>query len=500
MRQATLIATLSSPPSPSGEEIASLPASVGWLEVLADRVVGIDPDWLRGRFRGQLLYSLRSRAEGGCYDGDNRERAALLTAAARRWDLVELETRDLGGDAAVRVPKERRVLSWHGTAADLGELRPRWQRLAAAEARLVRLVPAAREPAEGLAPLRLLREAGRDDLLAYASGPAGWWSRLLAPRLGAPFVVAAVREEAGEPAVARLVRDYGLPDLPPLAELYGIVGRGAVKSLSPRLHNSAYRSLDLPALYLPFPAASFDSFWGELADGALADLGWPLRGLTITSPHKEEAVAAAGEASAIARQAGAANTLLRQGAAWLADTADAEGVLAALEARGVEVGGRQVAVVGCGGAGRAAAAGLQRAGGRVTLVNRSPERGLYASQLLGLPFVPLARFDPRPFSLLVHATPLVEEPPFAVSSLEPGTVVVELAYGTASSSLMAAASGGGGIAIDGREVLLIEARRQFEMMTGRRMPAGPARKLIGGAGARASIPPPPNGSRPAVSR
>lgn len=500
MRQATLIATLSSPPSPSGDEIASLPPCVGWLEIRADKVAGLDPDWLRGRFRGKLLYSLRSRAEGGFFDGDNHDRGARLAAAARRWDLVELETRDLGGETASRVPADRRVLSWHGTAADLDELRSRWQRLAAVEARLVRLVPSASEPADGLVPLRLLREAGRDDLLAYASGSAGWWSRLLAVRLGAPFVFAAVREEAGEPAVSRLVEDYGLPALPPLAELYGIVGRGAVKSLSPRLHNSAYRSLDLPALYLPFPAASFDSFWGDLADGALGDLGWPLRGLTVTSPHKEEAVAAAGEASAIARQAGAANTLLRHGAAWHADTADAEGVLAALEARGVNVNGRQVAVVGCGGAGRAAAAGLQRAGGEVTLVNRSPERGAYASQLLGLPFVPLAHFDPRPFSLLVHATPLVEEPPFAVSGLEQGTAVVELAYGAASSSLMAAAAGGGGIAIDGREVLLIEARRQFEMMTGRRMPAGPARKLIGGTGGRASIPPHPDRPRSAVSR
>jgi 3-dehydroquinate dehydratase / shikimate dehydrogenase len=497
MRQATLVATLTSPPSASGAEIAALPDCVGWLEVRAERTGELDPDWLRARFRGELLYSLRGTL------GDRRVQRARLLRAAKRWDLIELEAGDLDPEVLGRVPPARRVLSWHGPAATLEELRTRWRSFSGTPARLTRLVPAAVEPADGLAPLRLLREAGRADLVAYASGPAGWWSRLLAPRLGAPFVFAAAgEEEVGEPSVARLIGDYGLPDLPALEELYGIVGRGAVKSLSPRLHNAAYRTLDLSALYLPFLAANFGEFWDELADGALADLGWPLRGLTVTSPHKEQAVTAAGEASEVALQAGAANTLLRRGAAWRADTADADGVLSVLAARGVEVAGRPVAVVGCGGAGRAAAAGLQRAGGQVTLVNRSMERGRYASHLLGLPWVPLARFDARPFSLLIHATPQVEEPPFAVSRLEKGAAVVELAYGPASSPLVAAAAGGGGIAIDGREVLLVEAGRQFRMMTGRRMPVRAARALIGGAGdgVRASIPPHPDAPPTAAPR
>src|SRR6185295_218819 len=244
-------------------------------------------------------------------------------------------------------------------------------------------------------PLRLLREIsreiGRCDVIAYASGPAGWWSRLLAPRLGAPFVFAAAGEptggSAGEPTAARLVEDYGLPDLPPIEALYGIAGRSATaaKSLSPRLHNASYRALGLPALYLPFPTRDFVAFWRQLPAG-LDGLGFHLAGLTVTSPHKEEALEAVEHRSRLARQAGAANTLLRHNGSWRADTADAEGVLAVLGARGVDVAGRQAAVVGCGGAGRAAAAGLQQAGGKVTLVNRSLERGLYASNLLTLPF------------------------------------------------------------------------------------------------------------------
>lgn len=495
MREAALAAVLTSPPSSTGGEISSLPSSVRWLEVRSDLAGDLDPDRLRGDFSGTLLYSLRSRAEGGAFAGSDSERRARLVAAARRWDLVELETGDLVPEILDQVPAERRVLSWHGSRNEttpgttLEELRVRLDHLAQVPARLTRLVPAAGEPADALAPLRLLRDAGRSDLTAWASGPAGGWSRLLAPRLGAPLVFAAAHEEGGEPTVAQLIADYGLPQLPPIEKLYGIVGRTAGKSLSPRLHNAAYRALCLPALYLSFPTERFEAFWDELGDGALADLGWPLRGLTVTSPHKEAALVAAAEASPLARQAGGANTLLRKDVAWRADTADADGVLCALSAHGIAVAGRRVAVVGCGGAGRAAAAGLKAAGASVTLVNRGIERGCFASDLLGLPFVPLSRFSARELSLVIHATPLQHEPPFPVEDLKDGVVVVELVYGSAPTPLMTAAAARG-LAIDGREVLLVEAQRQFQMMTGRRMPQDLVRKARqDGPEACAGIPP-----------
>jgi 3-dehydroquinate dehydratase / shikimate dehydrogenase len=480
MREAALVAILGSAPSPSDSEITSLPAGVRWLEVRADRTGDLDPDRLRAAFPGPLLYSLRSRAEGGLFSGSTAERRARLLAAARRWDLIELESDDLVPEILDRVPAERRVLSWHGaerTGASLGELRDRLARLAPVAARLVRLVPGAAEPADALAPLRLLREAGRPNLTAWASGPAGGWSRLLAARLGAPFLFAAAEAGEGEPSLAQLVADYGLPHLPPLTTLYGIVGRTAGTSLSPRLHNAAYRALGLPALYLSFPTERFEGFWEELGDGALAGLGWPLRGLTVTSPNKEAALAAVEEASPLARSTGGANTLVRRDTIWRADTADADGVLSVLAGRGVPVAGRRAAVVGCGGAGRAAAAGLQAAGAEVTLVNRGIERGHFAGRLLGLPFVPLAHFSARDFPLVVHATPLQHEPPFPVEDLKEGAVVVELVYGAAPTPLVSAVTARGGVVVDGREVLLVEAQRQFQMMTGRNMPQDLVRRM-----------------------
>lgn len=478
MTDATLIATLTG--SPNGE-LSSLPKAVRDLEVRADLAGDLNPDDLRQRFSGELIYSLRGRAEGGAFEGSPEERRRRLAGAAERFDLVELGADDLNPEILAAVPPGRRLISWHGPSTGLDGLKERWARLSSVEGRLYRLAPAmssGTKPEESLAPLRFLKDLNRRDVLAYATGPAGAWTRVLAPRLGAPVAFGPLDGE-GELTVSQLVSDYGLPALPPVRDLFGIVGRTVGKSLSPRLHNAAYRALGMEALYLPFLAEGFSSFWNEVVTG-LDHLGWPLSGLTVTSPYKEAALATAGEASPLARQAGSANTLLRRNGSWLADTADADGVVKALEQRRVSLAGRKTAVVGCGGAGRVAAAGLRQAGAEVTLVNRGIERGHYAARLLGLPFVPLSELDPGDFSLVVHATPLAAESPFPVEDLRADGVVVELVYGPSPTPLIKAARERGGVVIDGREVLLVEARRQFQMMTGRNMPAGPARALIEG--------------------
>jgi 3-dehydroquinate dehydratase/shikimate dehydrogenase len=467
MKDARLIATLCAPPN--GELTAARAAASG-LEVRADLAGDLDAGWLRDRFAGELAYSLRGRAEGGAFDGSPDERRRRLAAAARGYDLVEVGEGDL--ETLDGIPPHRRLASWSGAVADAAGLREAWERLSRIPARLYRLAVDTPRPGDVLALLRALHDQGRRDVTAFATGPAGTWTRVLAPRLGAPVAFGGLNgaAEPGELTVAQLVGDYGLPALPPLERVFGIAGRAVSRSLSPRLHNAAYRELGIPALYLPFQVDGFAPFW-RAAEAGLEELGWPLRGLTVAAPYKEEVLDLAAEVSSLARQAGSANTLLRRRGAWRADTADAQGVVSALLGRRIPLAGREVAVVGCGGAGRAAAAGLLRAGARVTLVNRGPDRGGYASRLLELPFVPLSRFRAGDFGLIVHATPLAAESPFPVADLRPGTVVVELVYGPAPTPLMLATAAGGGVAIDGREVLGVEVRRQFRLMTGRRMPA-----------------------------
>jgi 3-dehydroquinate dehydratase / shikimate dehydrogenase len=477
-QQASLVAALTTPPSLGGAELDTLPEAVQWLEVRADLVGDIAPDWLRQHFPGRLLYTLRSRAAGGAGADVGDGRRARLRQAALHYDLITLEAEhDLRPDLLQAIPPWKRLLSWYGPATDVHGLGRRFQQLSAVAARLYMLLPQATQPGEALLPLTFLHALGRRDTVAYAAGSVGCWSRLLAPRLGAPLVFGNLGESSGTDGaltITQLLEDYGLPALPPVRALYGIVGYPVAHSLSPRLHNAAYRTLGYPALYVPFEVHDFADFWRLLVEGeTLASLGMPLQGLTVVSPHKEQTLAVAKVGSALVRCAGASNVCVRRHSGWHADTTDADGVLLTLRERGVRVAGQRVAVIGCGGAGRTVAAGLAQAGAKVTLVNRGSVRGRHASQRLALPFVPLSTFRADDFHIVVHATPMGRDDhalPFAPAGLGTEAAVVDLVYGTTPTPLVAMTRALGRVVIDGRDVLLAQARRQFRLMTGRNMP------------------------------
>lgn len=486
--RATLVATLTVPPEADGRSLAALAGQADVLEVRADLVGDLDPDWLRGHFPGRLLYTLRSRAEGGACDAARERRRRRLGEAAGRYDLVDLEAeRDLSEELLAAIAPERRILSWHGAPCDLDRLRARCERLATTPAALYKLVTLAQNPGEELPSLVLAAELARRDLLCFATGPAAVWTRLLAPRLGAPWVYGSAGETPGapgQPTIARLRSDFDLPDLAPVEWIAGLVGNPVGHSLSPRLHNGGYRALGLPGLYLPFHVERFADFWLEVVEsGIFAQLGLPLRAFSVTTPHKEVAMAVAGAASPLAVLSGSANTLLFAEGICQAETTDAVGVSGALRALGREPRGLAVAVIGAGGAGRAVAAGLAHEGARVTLVNRTFDRARQVARDLRVQAAPLDGFRPRGFEVLVNATSVGRDgeslPPVALAEASAETVVVDLVYGEEPTPWLLEAARRGLAVVDGREVLLQQARPQFAMTTGRELPVELGRERLG---------------------
>jgi 3-dehydroquinate dehydratase/shikimate dehydrogenase len=474
-------------PSSRDDELIAVGDSLEWLEVRADLTGDLEPDWLRSRFKGKLLYTLRSCEEGGRFEGSSEERRRRFLQAARGYDLIDLEgERDLGSDLINSIPPDMRLISWCGSSAGFRALSDRIQEFTATPARLYKLSPTAGSASDGLTVLTLLRSLSRSDVIGFATGQAGLWSRLLAPHFGAPLVFGVVgsRQDAlGEPSIAQLIEDYGLPSLPHLGALYGIVGGTVSHSLSPRLHNAAYRALGFPGLFVPFQEESFRDFWSDMIESEQLELlRASIKGLTVASPHKETALDAAASITSMVQRAGSTNIFTRNGKGWKADTTDPQGVVVALLERGMEIRRERVAVIGCGGAGRAVAAALDLQGADVTLVNRGLDRGRRAEKLLGLPFIPLAEFSADNYSTLVNATPVGrngEALPFDVNRMETRGIVIDLTYGPEVTPLISRALSGGLQAVDGLEVLLIQVAHQFRLMTGLEMPMELARERLG---------------------
>ena len=308
----------------------------------------------------------------------------------------------------------------------------------------------------------------------------------MAPRLGAPVVFGGGQgdnAEEGLPGVERL-RDFGFPELPLFDELFGMVGSPVLHSLSPRIHNSAFRSLGRRAFYVPFHVESFHDFWTNVIEsGGIESLGFSIDGLSIVSPFKGVALEAVRSWSAMAGRAGSTNFFRRDPrSGWVAETTDADGVLLTLRGRGVQCRNQRVAVIGCGGSGRAMAAALQQAGADVTLVNRGLERGELRAPVAA-PALPSAAgvfgrglFDRRQR----HAgwprqrRDLVPDRGTAARRRDRRPGVPRRRHG-----LDARLRGPGRVTVDGWDMLVTQARRQFELMTGMEMPANHARRALG---------------------
>jgi 3-dehydroquinate dehydratase / shikimate dehydrogenase len=478
-----LVAVVTTPVSAS--EIHYIPANVSWLQIRSDLIGDIPADWLRSHFSGHLLYTLRTHLSGGRFDRSNEERQQRLIAAASGYDLVELEAEtDLFPELLAAIPPGKRMLVWRGSAASVESLESQFWLLSQCPARYYCMILSAADTSDGLRPLSLLKSLSRPDVVAFCGGPQGLWSQLLSPHFGAPLLFGQLHDAArknGELSTQQLIADYGFPSVRPLERLYGMVGTRILQSPSPRLHNSAYKMLDHPALFLPFHSESFDGFWnGMVRSGVLDDLGIPIQGLVIVSPFKEAAVIVADSSSSRVIKAGSSNVFARSDGRWEAETTDPESIAAIRHLSPVKA-----AVIGCGGAGRAIAAALQQTGSEVTLVNRGLQRGKYAMQLLDLPFVPLSEFRANGFDVIVNATPVGKDNdgfPFVMDSMGAETLVIDLAYGSRPTPLVSAVIARGGTAIDGYDVLLSQVRKQFCVMTGLEMPAEISREMVLGGG------------------
>jgi shikimate dehydrogenase len=247
----------------------------------------------------------------------------------------------------------------------------------------------------------------------------------------------------------------------------GVCGWPVAHSRSPQMHNAALTAAGLTDwryLRLPLPPPLF-------AETVHALPATGFRGVNVTIPHKQAALALADHASDAARAIGAANTLTFEEDGIHADNTDAPGLLAALPD---DPRGRSALVLGAGGAGRAAVWALQTAGAHVTVWNRTPERARELAAELGA----RATERPEPVEIVVNCTSVgLHDPdatfkalPLQADSLGAGSLVVDMVYRAGGTRLLEAARTRGARVVDGLEILIAQGAASFERWTGLEAP------------------------------
>lgn len=251
----------------------------------------------------------------------------------------------------------------------------------------------------------------------------------------------------------------------------GILGWPLHHTLSPVIHNAAFRRLDLDWTYLSFPVEP-----ESLADAVAGLRALSARGANVTMPHKEAVVQLLDEIGGDAATTGAVNTIENVGGRLIGHNTDVDGFRQFLDGdAGVQVAERPVCVLGSGGAARAVVAALDSLGALVTVVARDPDRaGSVATLAKDASVAPWDEREKVVFgsSVVVNSTPLGMngEQVVAADSLHDHQVIVDLIYQPARTPLLEAAREAGADAWGGLGMLVHQAAASFRIWTGQEPP------------------------------
>jgi len=249
--------------------------------------------------------------------------------------------------------------------------------------------------------------------------------------------------------------------------LAAVIGWPVRHSLSPRIHNAAFRETGLDWVYLALPVEPGQA---PAALSGAAALG--IEGLSVTMPHKSAVAAALEHLSDDAVALGAVNCVFRDGDRLVGDNTDGPGFVDALRLdEGIDPAGMRCVVVGAGGAARAVVRALALAGAdEVVVTSRRPEPAATAAALAGVRGRSGTLADVGRCDLVVNATPVGMgddgASPFDPRTCADGTTVVDLVYHPAVTPLLEAAAQHGQRTVGGIGMLVHQAARAFTQWTG----------------------------------
>jgi len=262
----------------------------------------------------------------------------------------------------------------------------------------------------------------------------------------------------------------------------GIIGDPIEHSMSPAIHNAAFEKMEIDYLYVPFRVKK------EALGKAIAGMrALNIRGLSITIPHKVAVIPFLDELDPLAERIGAVNTIVNDDGVLRGYNTDATGFLQALLERGVKPEGKNMVILGAGGASRAISFILAERGAHLVILNRlleldwAEELASRISQIftkeveaLELNEENLAKVLEKA-DIVVNATsvgmsPNIDETPIPAKLLKPGLIVFDIVYNPIKTRLLREAEAAGAKTISGVDMLVWQGALAFEKWTGLKAP------------------------------
>ena len=446
------------------------------IDYLPDPVLGADAiaTFLSEYPNCTILATCRRHQNHGRFNGSIDEQLRILELAIQRGARaidIEIETAEVVPARCAELrAKAHLLVSWHHFETT-PPLDPVLKRMKKVPADIYKLVTTARKPTDTGRVLAASKLSPKIPLVMLAMGEIGFPSRVLSPALGTLFTYAAPAHFQGTAAGqvnARQLRSlYRIDKFTKAAKIYGVIADPVGHSVSPHVHNRAFQSKRVDAVYVPLlvhptQLRDFFQFAGDL----------PLSGFSVTIPHKRRIMRYLDHVDPLAKRIGAVNTVWRKAGKWRGTNTDAEAVARPL-AKLIDIAKATVLIVGNGGAARSAACALADGGAKLAITGRNPDRVRAFARSLGAENLTLDQATARHFDVVINATsvgmwPNVKDCVFPDNI--PGDIVFDLVYNPLETELIRRAKAQGRQVVPGVRMFVEQAVRQFELWTGETAP------------------------------
>ncbi len=438
----------------------------------------------------RFAFTVRRGSDGGLWRGPEEKRQGLIRQAiVAGCDYVDLEM-DIAREIR-RFGKTKRVVSYHNlkqTPSDLLEIAQQCEEL---DADIVKIATRAHSVNDAL---RVLQVAAKMETptIAIAMGEVGSFTRVLGARYGAPYTYANFNVDRNfAPGMLHfntLKRDYGYDQINEMTEVYAVIGDPIGHSLSPAIHNAAFRELGQNKVMVPIQIPA------DRLKETMEQLAWlKVQGYSITIPHKQAVLPLLTAADGGVERTGACNTMiLKENGTRVGYNTDYRAAMDSLEAAmrredddsGISpLSNKQVVILGAGGVARPIAFGLLRRGSGVTICNRTEENAVALAGQVGCRTANWGNRASVLADVVINCTPVgmhpnVDESPMPPAGFRSGTVAMDTVYHPENTMFLKLARDRGCKTISGVDMFIRQAAIQSQLYTGQEAPVEVMREAV----------------------
>lgn len=430
-----------------------------------------------------LLLTYRPKEQGGRIKADLNRRIAFWN------DFALAKSPDFFVDLEFDVPpqvlnqKAQKIFSFHDFSGVPNSLEKIYGQLAV-KSEIVKIAVQTNDIADSIAVWKLLTKAKGENrkIIPIAMGESGKWTRILGLAHGA-FMTYATLDKGNETAPGQIsVRDlievYRVRNLDENTAIYGILGNNTSVSLSPYIHNTAFKFHKLNAVFVPLQTHNLDEFMRRMVKAETREINLNFQGFSVTIPHKQSIFRHLDCLDETAEKIGAVNTVKIINGELHGYNTDAKGFIEPLLNIYGDLAGAEVAVLGAGGAARACVYALTQHRANVTVFARDLNKSASLAEefQITLKKLPQTREQFKKtgygdFDILVNTTPLgmkgkfEEQTPAYAEQLKGLKLVYDLVYVPFQTALMTEADKAEVPKINGFAMLIAQAAEQQKIWT-----------------------------------